>query len=97
MPEEATADHKNVDGGERIVLPVTLTNLPKATADMSKFTKVWQLDLEKFKIRNDGSVTVSDEVNAALQYAKEQGYNRIVFPKGKYLIHQDNRFQSQLL
>ena len=39
MPEEATADHKNVDGGERIVLPVTLTNLPKATADMSKFTK----------------------------------------------------------
>ena len=89
MPEEATADHKNVDGGERIVLPVTLTNLPKATADMSKFTKVWQLDLEKFKIRNDGSVTVSDEVNAALQYAKEQGYNRIVFPKGKYLIHQD--------
>ena len=51
MPEEATADHKNVDGGERIVLPVTLTNLPKATADMSKFTKVWQLDLEKFKIR----------------------------------------------
>lgn len=86
MPEEATATDKIVDGGERIVLPVTYTNLPKATADVSKFTKVWTIDLEKFKIKNDASVTVSDELNAALQYAKEQGYNRIIFPKGKYLI-----------
>ena len=86
MPEEATATDQVADGGERIVLPVTFTNLPKATADMSKFTKVWTIDLEKFKIKNDASVTVSDELNAALQYAKEQGYNRIIFPKGKYLI-----------
>lgn len=89
MPEEATATDQVADGGERIVLPVTFTNLPKATADMSKFTKVWTIDLEKFKIKNDASVTVSDELNAALQYAKEQGYNRIIFPKGKYLIAVD--------
>ena len=55
MPEEATDANKVVDGGERIVLPVTFTNLPKATADMSKFTKVWTIDLEKFKIKNDAS------------------------------------------
>ena len=89
MPEEATATDQVADGGERIVLPVTFTNLPKATADMSKFTKVWTIDLEKFKIKNDASVSVSDELNDALQYAKEQGYNRIIFPKGKYLIAVD--------
>ena len=89
MPEEATSGDKIVDGGERIVLKTTYTDLPKATADMSRFTKIWNIDLEKFKIKNDGSVVVSDELNAALQYAKEQGYNRIVFPKGKYLIAHD--------
>lgn len=89
MPEEATSGDKIVDGGERIVLKATYTDLPKATADMSRFTKIWNIDLEKFKIKNDGSVVVSDELNAALQYAKEQGYNRIVFPKGKYLIAHD--------
>lgn len=49
-----------------------------------------KIELSQFGIRDDG--TMSQETSAGLnrffQYAKEQGFNRIIFPKGTYLIHE---------
>src|SRR5690349_13455389 len=66
-----------------ILLPITITKTPKATADISKFTKIYTIDLNKFNIKNDGTNAeeTSRGLNAALQDAKAQGANRIVFPK----------------
>src|SRR5690606_12171085 len=90
MPTEA-ADAGSGIGDSKlppILPPVTFTKIPKATADISKFNKLYTLDLQKFNIKNDG--TNAEEttrgLNAALQDAKAQGANRIVFPKGTYLI-----------
>jgi hypothetical protein len=90
MPPEASADKLRGDdsGGEQILPEITVTKTPKPTADLSKFTKVYTLDLKKFGIRNDGTgpAETSKGLNAALQEAKASGANRIVFPKGTYLI-----------
>lgn len=87
MPEEATAGGE-VEGGERILMDVTYTALPKPTADINKYTKVCTIDLKKYGIKNDGTdpVATSAGINAALQDAKKGSFNRIVFPKGTYLI-----------
>jgi hypothetical protein len=71
-----------------VLLPVTITKTPKATADVSRFAKLYTIDLQKFNIKNDGTdaAATSRGLNAALQDAKAQGANRIVFPKGTYLI-----------
>jgi hypothetical protein len=76
--------------GEQIIPSVVLTNTPKATADLAKFSQVYTLDLAKFGIRNDGTEAeaTSKGLNAALQHAKTIGANRIVFPAGTYLIHE---------
>lgn len=72
----------------QVILPVESTMLPKATADISAFTKEYVIDLPKFGISNDGTnpEATSKGMNAALQDARTQGANRIVFPKGTYLI-----------
>jgi hypothetical protein len=90
MPPEAA------DGGSvlteafsaRTLLPVTITKIPKATAGISKFTKRYTIDLQKFNIKNDGTEAEATArgLNAALQDAKAQGANHIIFPKGTYLI-----------
>ena len=54
MPEEA-AGGREADGGERIQLPVTWTELPKKTADISRFSRVYIVDTEKFNIYKDGT------------------------------------------
>jgi hypothetical protein len=88
MPEEA--EHA---GSGRIetagpVYPVVYTQIPKITSDLSKFTKRYVLELQKFGIRNDGTqpVETTAGINHALQHAKAIGANHIVFPKGVYLI-----------
>ena len=39
-------------GGEQIIPEITITPTPKATADMSKYTKEYVIELEKFGISN---------------------------------------------
>lgn len=90
MPAEAEGAHlqANESTTAQVILPVLETKIPKATADASKFTKEYVIDLQKFGIRNDGTdaEATSRGLNAALQDAKTVGANRIVFPKGTYLI-----------
>ncbi len=93
LPPQAQSAGLGADdaGGEQILPTVVLTDTPKRTADLAKFTKVYTIELAKFGIRNDGTdaVTTSKGLNAALQHAKSTGANRIVFPSGTYLIHED--------
>lgn len=87
MPAEA--EHAGASGGGAAPLrKLTEVSVPKPTADASKFTKVYTLELEKFGIRNDGTEAdaTSRGINAALQHAKTVGANKIVFPAGTYLI-----------
>lgn len=88
MPEEATSAGSGVDGGERLLMDVTYTPLPKATADLEKYKKICVIDLKKYGIRNNGTEpeATSAGINAALQDAKKNGFDRIVFPAGIYLI-----------
>lgn len=73
-------------------IPVVLTPIPKVTADKSKYTKKYTLDLEKFGIFNDGThpVETSKGINDALQWVSEQDKNYILFPPGTYLIDENN-------
>lgn len=86
MPEEATDGHSS--GGERILLPVTQTRLPRPTANIAEFRKIYTIDLKKFDISNTGTEpeATSKGINAALRHAGENGFNRIVFPKGTYMV-----------
>lgn len=90
MPAEAGREELAGEGvgGEHVVREIVITETPKATADAAKFTREYVIDLKKFGIRNDGGdpAATSRGINAALQHAKTLGANRIVFPKGTYLI-----------
>ncbi|SHI08452.1 hypothetical protein, partial [Clostridium grantii] len=46
------------------------------------------VDIERFGIKNDGTspIETSKGINDALQYARGKGYEKIIFPKGNYLI-----------
>ncbi len=90
LPVEANiagsaADEMNTP---QVFLAVTITKTPKLTADIAKFTKTYTIDLGKLDIQNDGTAAVATSrgLNLALQDAKAQNANRIVFPKGTYLI-----------
>jgi hypothetical protein len=50
------------------------------------------IDLANFNIKNDGTShkETSLGLNKALQYAKEQDFEKIIFPKGTYLIDEAN-------
>lgn len=90
-PEVDSADLRGGDAaGPR--LPVSVTSVPKSTADATKFTRVYTIELEKFGIRNDGThpAETSKGLNAALQHAKSANANRIVFPPGQYLISESD-------
>ncbi len=91
MPPEISGGRTSDGAGNFSPLDVTLTTLPKKTADAGKFTRDWLVDLNTFGIRNDGSEpdATAEGINAALQYAGEQGFNRILFPKGNYSIPAD--------
>lgn len=72
-----------------ILLPdVIETVTPKQTADVSAFKREYQIELERFSIYNDGThpVETAKGLNAALQHARSNAFNRIVFPTGTYLI-----------
>ena len=92
VPPAAMGDNLREAAGVQIIPEVHVTPTPKITADLSKFTKEYIIEREKFGIFNDG--THADEtskgLNAALQHAKTLGANRIVFPPGTYLIAEDD-------
>lgn len=56
------------------------------------------LELDRFNIKNNGinHIETSKGINEALQYAKEQGFNKIIFPKGTYLIDENNPIKIDL-
>lgn len=94
MPDEAVGANLTARNQEnkQIDQPVIFTKIPKATADASKFTKEYLIDLAKFNISNKGSnpIETSKGINSALQHAKAEGANRIIFPKGIYLISESD-------
>lgn len=92
VPPQAMGDDLRADEGVQIIPEITVTSTPKTTADASKFTKEYVLELAKFGISNDGTnaIETSKGINDALQHAKTLGANRIVFPPGTYLITEDN-------
>jgi len=90
MPAEAASDKLRGEdlGGEQLIPAITITKTPKPTADLTKFTKKYVLEVEKFEVSKGGTnpVETSKGINQALQHAKTVGANHIVFPKGTYLI-----------
>lgn len=87
-----TAAGNENPGVEAINPEIVITPTPKPTADASKFTKEYVIDLKAFNISNDGThpAETSKGINAALQHAKTLGANRIVFPAGTYLISESD-------
>lgn len=59
---------------------------------MDKLVYEVEIELSRFGIKNDGTSPeeTSNGINRALDYAKGQGFSKIVFPKGTYLIHETN-------
>ncbi len=88
IPPEAMADGLRADEGEQVILPVTITPIPKKTTDLSKYTKVYTIELEKFGISKDGTnpEETAQGINKALQHVKEIGANRVIFPSGTYMV-----------
>lgn len=90
MPAEAESGSLSVknSGGEQIIPNIIETQTPKKTADKSKFTRKYIIDLRKFNISNEGRnpIKTANGINAALQDAKALKKNYIIFPKGTYLI-----------
>ena len=54
--------------------------------------KNYSVDIQKFDINNNGlnPIETSRGINEALAYAVENGYNKIIFPKGEYCISEEN-------
>lgn len=77
-----------LSGTDKTALEVKFTKIPKRTADKSKFTRKYLINLKKFSISNDGThpVETSKGINAALRHAQETGANYVMFPPGTYLI-----------
>lgn len=88
VPPEAMSDGLRAEEAGQVILPVTITPTPKKTADASRFTREYVLELSRFGIHNDGTHAeeTSKGLNAALQHAKTLNANRIIFPPGTYLI-----------
>ncbi len=88
VPLEAKAATSDGYAGSFVGAPVTFTKIPKATADATKFTREYRIDLARFNISTNGAnpVETSRGINQALQDAQAAGANRVVFPKGTYLI-----------
>lgn len=51
----------------------------------------YKVDLQRFNINNNGkqSLETSNGINKMLNYAKEEGFNKVTMPKGEYLISEN--------
>lgn len=94
MASEAsqTPIYMSVHDGRPDVQTIQGTTLPKATANTEAFTNRYMIELERFGIHNDGThpVETSRGINEALEHAKTISANYIVFPKGEYLISEND-------
>lgn len=80
--------YRSVHDGRPDLASITGTTIPKPTANIADFGREYIIELERFNIHNDAThpVETSSGINQALAYAKTNNFNRIVFPKGTYLI-----------
>jgi hypothetical protein len=55
------------------------------------------LELDRWKVKNNGTdaINTSLGINNALEWASQQGYLEVVFPKGEYLIYENNPVHPQ--
>ncbi|CAN5394223.1 hypothetical protein BH09VER1_BH09VER1_08340 [soil metagenome] len=92
VPPQAMEDTLRAEGGEVTIPEITITPTPKVTADTAKFTKEYRIDPAKFGIFTDctHAAETSKGLNAALQDAKTVGANHIIFPKGTFLIDEND-------
>lgn len=89
LPAEAGGGAIGDSAADAQLIPeITITETPKPTADATRYTREYVLELEKFNISNEGTrpAETSAGLNKALQHAKTLKANRIVFPAGVYLI-----------
>jgi hypothetical protein len=90
MPTEAVGGGLSLGNSTtpQVLPEITITKTPKATANIANYNKIYTLELAKYNIKNNGTdaVATTKGLNEALQAAKASGANRIVFPKGTYLI-----------
>jgi len=93
MPPEVDSGGLRSQGSNapQIIPDIIETKTPKPTASIGRYTRIYNLDLKKFGIRNNGTdaEATSKGINAALQHAKTLNINRIVFPNGTYLVHEE--------
>jgi hypothetical protein len=74
-----------------LVFFITINNQKKVATFTNKKPE-YVIDINKFGIKNNGSSSkkTSIGINKALQYAKQQNFAKITFPKGIYLIDENN-------
>ena len=74
---------------ETEVLSTYMPEVTASTLDLyTKDKKTYEIELDKFNIDNSkkNSSLTTKGINQALEYAVKEGYNKVVFPKGEYLI-----------
>lgn len=78
----------NVSGSVTKVMPLTVT---PAIVESIAEGQIYRVDDHKFSIYNNGthSVETTTGIAEALNYALEQGYRKIVFNAGTYLMNAD--------
>lgn len=79
----------SIDGSVTKSMPLTVT--PAEVDDLAE-GQIYRVDDHKFNIYNNG--THSQETTAgiaeAIKYASEQGYRKVLFNKGEYLVNADH-------
>ncbi len=94
MPAQLADEQLDAErsAGGSFAREVEVTTTPRPTADVAKYTNEYVISLPNFGIRSDATEpeATSAGINRALQHAKHIGANRIVFPKGTYLISESD-------
>lgn len=91
MPPEANAGAVAQQDAGGWVPEIRITETPKPTADITRFTNLFVIDRKTFNIPLDGDPDLtSRSINGALQQARAAGADRIVFPPGTYRISATN-------
>lgn len=84
---EGTADIMVFDSSRKYTQSFTVTVVDRQESVVSD-DNAYQVELERFNIHADhsNSMDTTRGIQAAMAYAKENNYRKIVFPEGRYLI-----------